>query len=168
MAKKVKMIKKIKYNAKMPNGNLKLDLSRFEEQFENAQYELDTMVMTDMIPYMPMETGTFINVTKAMSAAIAGSGTVIAGAPPMGRFLYEGKKMVDSVTSRGPFNVADEGEVPVWRYRKGAKLKATDKPLSYNKEHHPNVTNHWFDAAKGEHCDNWVSVTKRIAGGGSL
>ena len=41
--------------------------------------------------HMPMQTGQFINVTKAMSAAVAGTGKVVAAAPPMGCFLYEGK-----------------------------------------------------------------------------
>ncbi len=48
--------------------------------------------------HMPMQTGQFINVTKAMSAAVAGTGKVVAAAPPMGRFLYEGRTMVDEKT----------------------------------------------------------------------
>lgn len=150
----------------MNGARMTLDLSRFEQQFQRAQFELDSVVMTDMIPYMPMVTGTFVNVTKAMSASLAGSGTVVAAAPPMGRFLYEGKKMVDATTGRGPFNVAGRGETPVWRYRKGAKLEATDEPLSYNKNAHPKATDHWFEKAKEEHLEEWVELTKRIAGGG--
>lgn len=167
MAKK-KFIKPTKVKMKAGNGvTFELDLSRFEKQFQQAQFALDSTVMTDMIPYMPMQTGTFMNVTKAMSASLAGSGTVVAGAPPMGRFLYEGKKMVDSTTGRGPFNVAKKGEVPVWRYHKGAKLEATNEPLSYSKNAHPQVTDHWFDAAKAKHVNEWVNMTKRIAGGGT-
>ena len=167
MSKKVKMINKTRYKIKSGGTTLDLDLSRFEKQFQDAQFALDSMVMTSMEPYMPHRTGTFINVTKAMSASLAGSGTVVAAAPPMGRFLYEGVKMVDSQTGRGPFNVAKEGEPPVWRYRKGAKLKPTNQPLNYDKSHHPEVTDHWFDTAKEKHCDGWVKAVKNIAGGGS-
>ena len=166
MAKR-KFINPTKVKMKVNGATMTLDLSRFEKQFQKAQYELDNAVMTDMQPYMPMQTGTFINVTKAMSASLAGSGTVVAAAPPMGRFLYEGKKMVDATTGRGPFNVAEEGEVPAWRYRKGAKLKATNEPLSYNKNAHPQATDHWFEKAKEKHVNEWVGMTKRIAGGGS-
>lgn len=166
MPKKRKMLNTIHYKKKSGSTKLELDLSRFEKQYQNAQYALDSMVMTDMQPYMPHQTGTFINVTKAQSAALAGSGTVVAGASPMGRFLYEGKKMVDSQTGKGPFNVASEGEVPVWRYRKGAKLKPTNKPLNYDKSHNPDVTDHWFEKAKETHGDNWVKVVKGIAGSG--
>lgn len=166
MPKKVKMLNKTHYKMKSGSTTLELDLSRFEKQYGKAQYALDSMVMTDMKPLMPHQTGTFINITSAQSAALAGSGRVVAAAPPMGRFLYEGKKMVDEKTGRGPFNVAPEGETPVWRYRKGAKLKATDQPLNYDKSHNPEVTDHWFDEAKKRHCDNWVKVVKSIAGGG--
>lgn len=125
-------------------------MSRFEKQFQDAQYALDSMVMTDMVPYMPHQTGTFINVTKAMSEALAGSGRVVAAAPPMGRFLYEGKVMVDEQTGSP------------WA-RPGAKKIVTDRELTYS---NPKATPHWFDTAKEKYCDNWVKVVKNIAGGG--
>ena len=154
MAKKIKMIAKIKYNysthGKDSDIELDLDLSRFEKQYGKAQYALDSMIMTSMQPYMPHRTGTFINVTKAMSAAIAGSGTVIAAAPPMGRFLYEGKVMVDEKTGSP------------WA-RPGAKKVVTDRDLKYS---NPKATPHWFDTAKENHGDSWVRAVKKIAGGG--
>lgn len=157
MAKKKKMIEKIRYNysakGKGQDIEFKVDLSRFEKQFRDAQYTLDSMVMTSMEPYMPHRTGTFINVTKAMSAAIAGSGTVIAAAPPFGRFLYEGKVMVDPETNSP------------WA-RPGAKKIVTERNLDYDKSHHPKVTDHWFDVAKKNHGDSWVKAVKKIAGGG--
>lgn len=154
MAKKIKMISKIKYNysthGKDSDIELDVDLSRFEKQYGKAQYALDSMIMTSMQPYMPHRTGTFINVTKAMSAAIAGSGTVVAAAPPMGRFLYEGKVMVDEQTGSP------------WA-RPGAKKVVTDRDLKYS---NPKATPHWFDTAKENHGDSWVRAVKKIAGGG--
>lgn len=158
MAKR-KMIAKVRYNYRKEDAGrdatieLDVDLSRFEKQYGKAQYKLDNMVMASMQPYMPHRTGTFINVTKAMSAAIAGSGTVIAAAPPMGRFLYEGKVMVDPETGSP------------WA-RPGAKKIVTDKDLEYDKSHNPKVTDHWFDTAKKNHGKSWVKSVKRIAGGG--
>lgn len=140
-------------NVNMNGARMTLDLSRFEQQFQRAQFELDSVVMTDMIPYMPMVTGTFVNVTKAMSASLAGSGKVVAAAPPMGRFLYEGKVMVDPETNSP------------WA-RPGARKVVTDKDLDYNKNAHPKATDHWFEKAKEEHLEEWVELTKRIAGGG--
>ena len=154
MAKKIKMIAKIKYNysthGKDSDIELDVDLSRFEKQYGKAQYALDSMIMTSMQPYMPHRTGTFINVTKAMSAAIARSGTVIAAAPPMGRFLYEGKVMVDEKTGSP------------WA-RPGAKKVVTDWDLDYS---NPKATPHWYDTAKKNHGKSWVNTVKKIAGGG--
>lgn len=155
MAKR-KMIAKVRYNYRKEDAGrnatieLDVDLSRFEKQYEKAQYALDSMVMTYMQPYMPHQTGTFINVTKAMSAAIAGSGTVVAAAAPMGRFLYEGKVMVDPLTGSP------------WA-RAGAKKVVTDRDLKYS---NPKATPHWFDTAKKNHGASWVKVAKRYAGGG--
>ena len=157
MAKKIKMIAKIKYNysthGKDSDIELDVDLSRFEKQYGKAQYALDSMIMTSMQPYMPHRTGTFINVTKAMSAAIAGSGNVYAAAPPFGRFLYEGKVMVDPKTNSP------------WA-RPGAKKVVTDRDIEYDKNHNPKVTDHWFVTAKQNHGDSWIKAVKGIAGGG--
>lgn len=155
MARKKIITTKTNYKNKKPNYEVRMeiDLDRFERQYSKAQFDLDSMVMTDMVPYMPMQTGTFINVTKAMSASLAGSGLVVAAAPPMGRFLYEGKVMVDEQTGSP------------WA-RKGAKKVVTEKDLQYNKNAHPKATDHWFDAAKKEHVDEWVSYVKKVAGGG--
>lgn len=152
--KKRKMLSQIKFeyskHGKGADIELDVDLSRFEKQYGEAQYELDSMIMTSMVPYMPHRTGTFINVTKAMSAAIAGSGYVVAAAPPMGRFLYEGKVMVDPVTNSP------------WA-RAGAKKIVTDRDLKYS---NPKATPHWFDTAKEKHGKSWVKAVKNIAGGG--
>lgn len=167
MPKKVKMLKKTHYKMKSGSTTLELDLSRFEKQFQDAQFTLDSMVMTDMMPFMPKQTGVFIDVTKAQSDALAGSGTVIAAASPFGRYLYEGKKMVNEKTGKGSMKIpTGPGGEFVWRYQKGAKLKPTNQPLNYDKNAHPDVTDHWFDEAKKRHCDNWVKVVKGIAGGG--
>ena len=153
------MIAQVKCNYRKENSGrnatieLEVDLSRFEKQYQKAQYALDSMIMTSMEPYMPMVTGTFINVTKGLSAAIAGSGTVYAAAPPFGRFLYEGKVMVDPETNSP------------WA-RPGAKKVVIDKPLQYSKNAHPKATDHWFDEAKKNHGESWVKATKKIAGGG--
>ena len=153
MAKR-KMLKTIKYeysnHDKGADIEMVVDLSRFEKQYEEGQFALDSMVMTSMLPYMPHNTNVFRNVTQAMSAAIAGSGKVYAAAPPFGRFLYERKVMVDPETGSP------------WA-RPGAKKVVTDRDLKYS---NPKATPHWFDTAKENHGDSWVRAVKKIAGGG--
>ena len=134
------------------SGDIKVDVSlnRFEKQFQEAQFWLDGQVMNDMVPYMPHRDGTFVNLTRIRSAALQGTGKVVAGAPPQGRFLYEGKVMVDPVTGSP------------WA-RKGAKKVVTERPLTYS---NPKATPHWFDTAKDAHGKSWVKGVKRIAEGG--
>lgn len=157
MAQKRKMLTKIKFEySKHGRGadiELEVDLSRFDKKYGEAQYELDSAVMLSMEKYMPKRDGVFINVTKSMSASIAGSGTVVAAAPPFGRFLYEGKVMVDPETNSP------------WA-RKGARKVVTDKNLNYDKSLNPDVTDHWFDAAKKNHLEEWLKKAKETAGGG--
>ena len=134
------------------SGDIKADVSlnRFEKQFQKAQFWLDGQVMNDMVPYMPHRDGIFVNLTRMRSAALQGTGKVVAGAPPQGRFLYEGKVMIDPVTGSP------------WA-RKGAKKVVTERPLTYS---NPKATPHWFDTEKDAHGKSWVKGVKRIAGGG--
>lgn len=143
-------------------AELEIDLGRFEGQFSRAQYMLDSAVMTAMEPYMPMDTGQFINVTKAMSASIAGSGTVVAAAPPFGRFLYNGLVMVDEVTG-SPYARKGARKVLVSEY---GGLTAASQKLNFSKSAHPSARDHWFDAAKTESLTQWVEMVKKTAGGG--
>lgn len=153
MANKIEKLNyEFKYKDRTINGVMRIDLSRFDGQYSRAQWQLDNMVMTDMVPYMPMQTGTFINVTRGMSAAIAGSGKVVAAAPPMGRFLYEGKLMVGERTRSA------------WA-AKGEKKEVVEKNL----ELHPKgkAQSHWFEAAKADRGKNWIEQTQKMAGGGN-
>lgn len=163
MAKK-KMIKQIKYKKNFKAGGfnmrLELDLSRFEKQYEEAQFKLDDFIMESMVPFMPRATGNFMGVTRAQSAALAGTGTVIAAAAPMGRFLYEGKGMIDGQTG-SPWAKPGAKKVLVSQY--SGKTNAKEN-LTYSD---PFAVSHWFDAAKAQDGAKWVEKTKKIAGGGS-
>lgn len=156
-----KALKRIRYVQKdaVIEIDMLIDFSRFEEQFSRAQYELDSMVMTDMVPYMPMETEQFINVTRAMSAAVAGTGKVVAAAPPSGRFLYEGKTMVDEKTG-SPWARKGARKVLVSQY--GGKTNAKEN-LTYAHGRQ----SHWFEEAKKQHVREWINKTKKTAGGGA-
>ena len=144
---------KYHYKSGVISAEMEIDLGRFEKQYSKAQYELDSAVMEDMVPFMPMVTGQFINVTKAMSQSVAGSGKVIAAAPPFGRFLYGGKVMV-GVTSNSP-----------WA-KSGEKKVITDKNLQYSTGAHPQAQARWFDPTKKKNVKRWVKNVKKTAGGG--
>jgi hypothetical protein len=128
--------------------DMKVDFNRMETKAEKTQYLLDSRVMEDMIPYMPMRDGLFIATTRAMSQAIAGSGRVVAGAPPFGKFLYEGRIMIDPLTGSP------------WA-RRGAKKILTRRHLKYSKGAHPQAQRRWFDVAKKKHLEEWIELVNR-------
>lgn len=154
-------------HTKKRNGDTTMEVTiimdRFEQQFTRAQFQLDSMVMTDMIPLMPMITSTFINMTKARSAAIAGSGLVYAAAPPYGRFLYKGKVMV-SPTTGSPFAEYGEKKVLVSQYQGKTNAK---EDIEFTKTFHPKVSKEWFEKAKRQNKTKWIRLTKEWAGGGT-
>lgn len=141
-------------------GDIKvdLDLSRFDDGFDRAQFWLDSQIMTDMVPLMPHRDGQFIQLTRTASAAIAGSGNVIAAEELYGRYLYYGKVMVDAETGQPAFYIENVG----WRHHKGATLVATNRPLRYT---NPSTVPEWFEAAKRIHSTEWVKgVQERVEG----
>lgn len=166
MAKKRKMLKKTNYTFHVTSPQLKatmeIDLSRMENHLKNAQYELDSTIMEDMVPFMPMQAGIFIDETRARSDAIAGSGKVVAAAPPYGRFLYYGKTMVDETTGS---TWARRGAKKVLVSEYSGKTNAKED-LQFAKSSHPNATSKWFEEAKRRHLFEWILKTKKKAGGG--
>lgn len=141
---------------------VKLSLSRFDDQYKKAQYQLDGDVMNSMVPFMPMISGSFINTTRAASAAVQGSGQVYAAYGPQGRYLYEGKVMVDEVTG-SPFARKGAKKVLVSQY---AGKTAAKENIEYTHQAHPKAQDHWFDAAKAADGKKWARRVKATAGGG--
>lgn len=158
MAQKIHHFKK--YSIVDGNIRVQLDMSRFEGQFNQAQYELDSMVMTSMVPFMPHGSGVFVNRTLIESRSMAGTGRVCAAAGPFGRFLYKGKTMVDSATG-SPWARPAAKKVLVSQY--GGKTNAKEDLTFSNRKAQPE----WFEAAKKVDGRKWIRKVKRIAGGGA-
>ena len=140
-------IKGIKINRQTNQIDVEINanFANITAKINRAQYLLDSQIMDDMVPFMPMRDGVFIATTRAMSQAIAGSGEVVAAAPPFGRFLYSGKVMVDPLTGSP------------WA-RKGAKKVETDRPLKYSKTAHPQAQAEWFKATKRKNMKSWTKL----------
>lgn len=141
---------------------IKLNMSRFDKQFQRAQYQLDGNVMNSMVPFMPMISGDFVDVTRAASATMQGTGKVYAAYGPAGLFLYQGKVMVSPVTGS---TWAKKGEKKVLVSQYSGKTKAKED-LQYTKTAHPKAQAKWFDAAKKADGKEWIKQVKKTAGGG--
>lgn len=138
---------------------VQLNLSRFDKQFQRAQYELDGDIMNSMEPFMPLNKGTFIQKTREESTALQGTGMVVAAAGPFGRFLYYGKTMVDIETG-SPWAKYKNKKVLVSQYT--GKTNAKEN-LTYSRAGAKAL---WFDAAKKKDGKSWIRKAKKIAGGG--
>lgn len=140
---------------------IKVNTSKFNPLLEQAQIRLEMAIAKDIKPYMPMLTGNMIQRTQAINSSMLGSGYVMVAPAPYGRFLYYGKKMVDSETGKGPRPITlKTGEV-IFRYRKGAILRPTNEPLKYTR---PGATDHWFDSAKADNEDKWRKIVADTIG----
>ena len=140
-------------NIHVKAGDMRLDIDfgRMERNLNNAQFALDTAVMNSMEPFMPMQTHNFIDRTRAESMAIAGTGKVCAAAKPFGRFLYEGKTMVDEKTG-SPWAREFAKKVLVSQY--GGKTQARPD-LQYGRR---GAVDHWFEKAKQKDLSQWRRI----------
>ena len=115
-----------------------------------AELILASQIMKDTEKYVPALTGSL-----SIRTHLEGSTIVYPG--PYARYLYYGKRMVDSKTGRGPFFIPGVG----YRFHKGATLKPTDQDLKFNKSMHPLATSHWFEVSKSNNLDKWIRVAGR-------
>lgn len=134
---------------------------RFSRQFAAAQQWLAEQVLADCKPFMPMETGSLIQ-----RSYVDDGGRKVVFPGPYARYLYGGVVMVDAETGKGPMKIPDGSGGYLLRFRKGATLKPTSRPLNYSTTANPQATDHWFDAAKAANQDYWLEQVKRIGGGG--
>lgn len=140
-----------------------VNFTAFNKKLQSAQDALDKQVMISMVPFMPRNTGTFISTTLARSNSLAGSGIVCAGAQPFGRYLYYGKVMIDKETGKGPMKIPNGPGEYVLRYRAGAELVASKRPLKYS---NPSAQPEWFEVAKRKYGKTWLNTVKKEMGGG--
>jgi len=73
---------------------------------------------------------------------------------------YYGKVMVDAATGKGPMRIVSEDGTEVIRFRKGAKLRPTDRDLKIQRSMHPKAQSHWFEASKAKNLPKWLRVAK--------
>lgn len=90
----------------------------------DVQQQHTANVLRRIVRYMPYRTGATIKLTQEQSPV---SKPYINTFTRYARYLHEGKVMVNAATGKGPGYIPNVG----YRYRKGTKLKATDRPLKY-------------------------------------
>lgn len=137
-----------------------LDLSRYANRFREAQQWLGDRVLEGCKPYMPFVTG---SLQQRSHVEKGGREVVFPG--PYARYLYMGKVMVDSVSLKGPRKIPTGPNEYVLRFKRGAKLVPTARPLVYTHTYNPQATDHWFDVAKARYGQAWINGLKEKFGG---
>lgn len=121
---------------------------------KRAEHAVAVRAATDTDPYVPMLTGSLKNRAKVKDNLIIYPG-------PYARYLYYGKVMVDSETGKGPMHFTDKMGNEVIRFRKGARLKPTDRDLEFNKASNKNAQAFWFEASKRQNLEKWKETAAR-------
>lgn len=143
-----------------------IPLSEYNDKLARGQEVLRGLVFESMIPYMPMQSGLFIDMTRQRNAQLKGKKMVCIGYGPQARYLYEGVKMVNSKTGNGPALIHDKaGNVVGLRYPLGSTLVATDIPLNFSNTPHPKAQAHWDEPAIAENYNKWVKEIQDFIGG---
>ena len=136
-----------------------LRLSHYSDRFREAQQWLGDRVLEGCKPYMPFVTGGL-----QQRSHVENGGRTVVFPGPYARYLYMGKVMVDSVTGKGPRKIPTGPGEYVLRFRKGARLVPTERPLTYTRTYNPQATDHWFDVAKSRYGQAWIDGVKRKFG----
>ncbi|MEE0438572.1 MAG: minor capsid protein [Roseburia hominis] len=131
--------------------DINVSFDRLARYMSASQRALDNQILTDMVDYIPMETGNLTRQTLAINRENIGSGELVLDATDYARYLYHGKLMVDPETGSA------------WA-QPGAIKVMTDQDLEYSKAAHGNAGSHWFERAKEERKRTWLKVARQAAG----
>lgn len=120
-----------------------------------AEVALANEVEKDTRQFVPMLTGSLNTRTRVVGNTIIYPG-------PYARYLYNGKVMVDASTGKGPMRIVDKLGNEYIRFRKGAVLKPTDRPLQYTKDFHKDAGPRWFERSKAQNLKKWLRFAKKV------
>ena len=137
--------------------HVRIDLKAYEERQRRAQQWLGDRVLEDSRSCMPLLTGGF---QQRSHTEDDGKRVVFPG--PFAGYLYRGKVMVDSETGKGPRKIPTGPGEYILRFRHGAKLVPTERPLSYS---NPQAVPEWFEHAKRLYKQFWIKGVAEIIGG---
>lgn len=120
-----------------------------------AEHALAVEIAKDTEPFAPAQTLSLSNRTK-----VSGNSIVYPG--PYARYLYYGKVMVDAATGKGPMRIVADDGTEVIRFRKGATLTPTDRPLNIRQDVHPQAQSHWLEGSKAQNLSKWLKKAKEL------
>ena len=127
---------------------------------DKAQAIVTQQVKKDTEEFVPMLTGSLNTRTRVIGNTIVYPG-------PYARYLYYGKVMVDAATGKGPMRIVDKMGNEYIRFRKGAVLRPTDRPLNYTTDFHKQAGPNWIERSKAQNLPKWLRVAERVVNTGN-
>lgn len=125
--------------------------AKLKQAGPRAAHALAVQIAKDTEPFVPAMTKSLTNRTQVVDSMIIYPG-------PYARYLYYGKVMVDAATGQGPMRIVSKDGSEVIRFRKGATLKLTNKPLKISRTVHPQAQDHWLEGSKAQNLEKWIHV----------
>lgn len=120
-----------------------------------GEHELAKQVALNTEPFVPAMNKSLVDRTQ-----VYGNQIVYPG--PYARYLYYGKVMVDRRTGKGPMKIVGKDGSVLIRFREGAKLRPTERPLKISQSVNPQAQSHWFEASKAVNLEKWERIAGRI------
>lgn len=132
-----------------------------------AEHALATQISKDTEPFVPARSKSLVNRSgPRLTDATTVVGNQIIYPGPYARYLYYGKVMVDIKTGKGPMRIVGKDGSEEIRFRKGSKLRPTDRPLNISQSVHPKAQSHWFEASKVENLKKWEQEAAKLVKNG--
>ena len=131
--------------------DINVSFDRLARYMSASQRALDKQILTDMMDYIPMETGNLSHETWSDNEKNIGKGELVLDTTDYARYLYHGKLMVDPETGSA------------WARPQAIKV-LTDQDLEYSKKSHEKAGSHWFERAKEERKRTWLNRAREVAG----
>lgn len=138
----------MKISTHVGSVEIKIDTSRIEGNIKEAQKLLNEQIVADCNPLIPFQQGALRNSVNYPEGIHGG---VIEWNTPYAHYQYMGE-----------LYLTENGSSWAHKYE---KKYPSGIPLEYHPEG-AGTTDHWFDNAKEQHCDDWVDLVKKTVGKG--
>lgn len=141
------------------NADINIDTKRLDRNMVDAQIALNEQVAADCDPYIPFRQG-------ALAGSVHYPQGIAGGEIEWGGDAYDVPYAHNVYVAEiyGPnIPIKDaEGNITGW-YSPPIK-HPTGREMKFSKEHHPQATKEFFEAAKKDHKDEWLRLVKETAG----
>lgn len=132
-----------------------ISVPRYDQMLRTASTKAERALAREVLqntePYVPAKTGIFSRRARAIGQYVVYSGDAV-------NYLYEGHVMVNAKTGKGPPVIPGIGP----RWRRGTKLRKTDRPLTYTRDMHAKAGDHWMERSQADNYNHWVDFATEV------